>query len=69
MELDAVSDVIMLDCAEEPEGMPEDGSFMQDMKQLAEYVKEHPVVIVATALGAVVGAVLGAIAFYRHWLG
>lgn len=42
---------------------------MQDMKQLADYVKEHPIIIVATALGAVVGAVLGAIAFYRHWLG
>ena len=42
---------------------------MQEMKQLAEYVKEYPIVIVTTALGAVVGAVLGAIAFYRHWLG
>lgn len=42
---------------------------MQEMKQLAEYVKEPPIVIVATALGAVVGAVLGAIAFYRGWLG
>lgn len=42
---------------------------MQEMKQLATYIKEHPIVIVATALGAVIGAVLGAIAFYRHWLG
>ena len=42
---------------------------MQDMKQLADYMKEHPIVVVATVLGAVVGAVLGAIAFYRHWLG
>lgn len=32
---------------------------MQEMKQLAEYVKEHPIVIITTALGAVVGAVLG----------
>ena len=42
---------------------------MQDMKQLADYMTEHPIVIVVTAVAAVVGAVLGAIAFYRHWLG
>lgn len=42
---------------------------MQDMKQMADYMKEHPIVIVVTAVAAVVGAVLGAIAFYRHWLG
>ena len=42
---------------------------MQEKKSLAEYVKEHRVVILVTAIAAVVGAVLGAIAFYRHWLG
>ena len=42
---------------------------MHDMKQLVDYMKEHPIVIVVTAVAAVVGAVLGAIAFYRHWLG
>lgn len=42
---------------------------MKEMKQLADYMKEHPTVIVVTAVAAVVGAVLGAIAFYRHWLG
>ena len=42
---------------------------MHDMKQLVDYMKEHPIVIVVTVVAAVVGAVLGAIAFYRHWLG
>ena len=42
---------------------------MKEKKQLAECVKKHWVVIVVTAVAAAVGAVLGAIAFYRHWLG
>ena len=42
---------------------------MQEMKELATYMKEHRIAIVTTALGAVFGAVLGAIAFYRGWLG
>lgn len=42
---------------------------MQEMKELVTYMKEHRIAIVTTALGAVVGAVLGAIAFYRGWLG
>lgn len=37
---------------------------MQTKKSLAEYVKEHRVVIVVTAIAAAVGAILGAIAFY-----
>lgn len=42
---------------------------MQEKESLAEHVKEHRVVIVVTAIAAVVGAIFGAIAFYRHWLG
>ena len=42
---------------------------MQEKKELATYMREHRIVIVATAFGAVIGAVLGAIAFYRSWLG
>ena len=42
---------------------------MQTKKSLSEYVNEHRVVILVTAIDAAVGAILGAIAFYRHWLG
>ncbi|MCX4267279.1 MAG: hypothetical protein OSJ62_01245 [Lachnospiraceae bacterium] len=42
---------------------------MNDLKELGKLMKEHPIVIVVTLAGVVVGAILGVIAFYQGWLG
>lgn len=42
---------------------------LNDLKELAKLMKEHPVVLAATLSGLAAGAVLGAIAFYQGWLG
>jgi len=42
---------------------------MNDLKELGKLLKEHPVIIVATLVAMMVGAVLGATAFYQGWLG
>ena len=42
---------------------------MNDLKELVKLMKEHPIIIVVTLAGMVVGAILGAAAFYQGWLG
>jgi hypothetical protein len=42
---------------------------MNDLKELGKLMKEHPVMIVVTLAAMVVGATLGAVAFYQGWLG
>ena len=42
---------------------------MNDLKELGKLMKEHPVMIVVTLAAMVVGAILGATAFYQGWLG
>lgn len=44
-------------------------SSMNDLKELGKLMKEHPVMIVVTLAAMVVGAILGATAFYQGWLG
>ncbi len=42
---------------------------MDDLKELGELMKEHPIIIVVTLAAMAVGAILGAVAFYQGWLG
>ena len=46
---------------------------MKDFKILFDYLKEHKnsalAEIIATSMGAGVGAIFGAMAFYNGWLG
>lgn len=42
---------------------------MRVLNEWIDYMKKHRIAIAATALGCVVGAVLGVIAFRRGWLG
>ena len=39
---------------------------MNDLKELGKLMKEHPVMIVVTLAAMVVGATLGAVAFYTE---
>lgn len=42
---------------------------MNDLRELGKLMKEHPVIIVVTLVAMAAGAILGAVAFYRGWLG
>lgn len=42
---------------------------MNDLKELVKLYKEHPMLIVITLVSMVIGAILGAVAFYNGWLG
>lgn len=42
---------------------------MKDLKELGKLFKENPILIIITLLSMVIGAILGAIAFYNGWLG
>lgn len=42
---------------------------LNELKELGKLMKEHPVIIVVTLMAMVVGAALGATAFYQVWLG
>lgn len=42
---------------------------MNDLKELAKLMKEHPVILAAALAGMAVGAFFGATAFYQGWLG
>ena len=42
---------------------------MNDLKELVKLYKEHPMLIVITLISMVIGAILGAVAFYNGWLG
>ena len=42
---------------------------MNDLKELVKLYKEHTMLIVITLVSMVIGAILGAVAFYNGWLG
>ena len=42
---------------------------MNDLKELVKLYKENPMLIVITLVSMVIGAILGAVAFYNGWLG
>ena len=42
---------------------------MSDLKEVINLYKERPMLLVITFASMVIGAVLGAIAFYHGWLG
>lgn len=42
---------------------------VKGLKELGTLYKEHPILIVTTLLGMIIGAILGALAFYNGWLG
>ncbi len=42
---------------------------MNNLKELAKMMKEHPIILAATLAGIAIGAVLGATAFHQGWLG
>lgn len=42
---------------------------MNDLKILLAYFKEDKLAAVVTGVSAVIGAILGVIAFYNGWLG
>lgn len=42
---------------------------VRGLKELGILYKEHPILIVTTLLGMIIGAILGAVAFYNGWLG
>lgn len=42
---------------------------MKDLKELGKLFKENPILIVITLVSMVIGAILGAVAFYNGWLG
>ena len=42
---------------------------MGDLKELINLYKERPMLLVVTFATMVIGAVLGAVAFYNGWLG
>ena len=42
---------------------------MNDLKELVKLYKEHQMLIVITLVSMVIGAILGAVAFYNGWLG
>lgn len=46
-----------------------DLGIVQGIKELGTLYKEHPILIVTTLFGMIIGAVLGALAFYNGWLG
>lgn len=42
---------------------------MRDLKAFINLYKEHPMLLVITFASMVIGAALGAAAFYNGWLG
>ena len=42
---------------------------MSDLKDFINLYKERPMLLVITFAAMVIGAVLGAVAFYNGWLG
>ncbi len=42
---------------------------MNDLKELAKLMTEHPVILVVTLTAMAAGAVSGATAYYQGWLG
>lgn len=42
---------------------------MNDLKEFGKLFKEHPIIIVATLVAMVIGAILGVTAFDQGWLG
>ena len=42
---------------------------MNDLKELGKRMNEYPIIIAVTLVGMVIGAILGAAAFYHGWLG
>jgi len=57
-----------IDNGKEVEGQRRKG-LLNDLKELVKLMKEHPIIIVVTLAAMVVGAILGAAAFYQGWLG
>ena len=42
---------------------------IKGLKELGKLFKENPILIIITLVSMVIGAILGAVAFYNGWLG